>query len=361
MVLGSVQGVFLSFFVLNNKEHRKEPKQLLTVLMIVASLLFLLGALFVSRYTEILIFVGPFILPAFTLLGPLLFLYIYSMLNSDFTFKKTNLLYIIPYLIAFLYLSKIYFLPAQEQIEFIEKFYANKTGMFEQLFRYFDISYRLIFLILSIKVLTSYRKKLENEFSSTDSINFNWLKNLLIFYLFTIIISVIVTVFGLSNDFRVMLAIYLAILMYVVGYKFMKGSENEIKIAERISTKKYEKSGLSEEKKSEIIEQLTDMMENEKLYLEPEISARFLAEKLDVSINYLSQAINENYNKNFFEFINSYRIDDAKKLLTTENQFSNNILSIAFEVGFQSKSTFNSVFKKQTGKTPTQFRKSSKK
>jgi YesN/AraC family two-component response regulator len=84
-----------------------------------------------------------------------------------------------------------------------------------------------------------------------------------------------------------------------------------------------------------------------------------LAERLGVHYNYLSQIINEQFKQNFNDFINKYRIEEAKKILKTPSGSEKTILEIAYETGFYSKSVFNTAFKKFTGKTPSEFRKTS--
>jgi YesN/AraC family two-component response regulator len=97
-------------------------------------------------------------------------------------------------------------------------------------------------------------------------------------------------------------------------------------------------------------------MEKEKLYQEPELTLQQLAGKLEVPNYQVSQAMNEGLKKNFYDLVNGYRVEEAKRLLTDEKNKNFTILSVGFEAGFNSKTTFNTVFKKFTGLTPTAFR-----
>lgn len=106
------------------------------------------------------------------------------------------------------------------------------------------------------------------------------------------------------------------------------------------------------------IEKLTDIMKVEKAYLDPGIGLPQLAAKMNMSTHDLSFVINEGFQENFFQFINRYRIDEAKRLLKSASHKHLNILGIAYESGFRSKSTFNDTFKKLTGQSPSQFMKS---
>ena len=98
-------------------------------------------------------------------------------------------------------------------------------------------------------------------------------------------------------------------------------------------------------------------MKINKPFIDPEITLKKLSEQVDIPFRYLSQIINENLHKNFYDFINNYRIEEAKKLLSDPG-CKKTILEILYQIGFNSKSSFNTSFKKNTGLTPTQFRES---
>jgi YesN/AraC family two-component response regulator len=123
-----------------------------------------------------------------------------------------------------------------------------------------------------------------------------------------------------------------------------------------ITKSKNEKTVPANEKIGDVAKRILVLMEEEKLYQESELTLQQLAGKLSVPTYLVSQAINEGMNKNFYDLINSYRIDEAKRLLLDPKNISYTILSVGFEAGFNSKTTFNTVFKKFTGLTPTEYR-----
>ena len=125
--------------------------------------------------------------------------------------------------------------------------------------------------------------------------------------------------------------------------------EEETKVPE------YRKSGLKAEEASELHQQLLRLMQTEKPYLEPKLSLAQLAERLGVLPNHLSQIINQYEEKNFYDFVNSYRVEEFIDLAKKDTDKSFNLLGLAFEAGFNSKSSFNQVFKKFKGKTPSEF------
>lgn len=119
---------------------------------------------------------------------------------------------------------------------------------------------------------------------------------------------------------------------------------------------KYQQSGLPKSLALKLAEDLESLMRKEKLYIQNDLRLETLATKLNSNKHFVSQVINQNFKTNFFEYINLKRIEEAKQLLRTTNRKELNIIEIAYAVGFNNKGTFNSVFKRITGLTPTEFR-----
>ncbi len=97
-------------------------------------------------------------------------------------------------------------------------------------------------------------------------------------------------------------------------------------------------------------------MENDKPYLNPSLSLTGLANDLSIPHRELSQIINEEFGQHFYDFLNRYRVDESKRILKDPVNSKNTILEICYSVGFNSKSAFNTAFKKHTGITPTEFK-----
>jgi AraC-like DNA-binding protein len=119
---------------------------------------------------------------------------------------------------------------------------------------------------------------------------------------------------------------------------------------------KYKNSGLTIEAGNELAEALKQLMQKERLYRESEIKLETLAAKLDIPKHYISQVINQYYKVNFFEYINLLRIEEAKQLLADVDRKSMNIIEVAYAVGYNTKNTFNSAFRRIVGVTPTEYR-----
>jgi len=162
---------------------------------------------------------------------------------------------------------------------------------------------------------------------------------------------------GFSLRSFLLVALFISIVIVLVFLLVRK----KIIAPLREETKKYKTSTLDREKAEEMVKQLTRLLEFDKVYRDEKVSLQALAGELGVSYHQLSQVINEKMQKNFFDLINSYRIEEAKERLADPKEEARSVLAIAYDVGFNTKAAFNRVFKKYTGMTPSQYRKAFKK
>jgi YesN/AraC family two-component response regulator len=237
------------------------------------------------------------------------------------------------------------------------------------------------YYFLSRKALNSYQRSIQNLFSETSRIDLQWARYLVNGYI--ILISAFLILFPLvlrfPDYFTSLLLVNMAIATpYIYGASYkgimqptiwqvqptIKKQKLEEEIHE-IETKNLNNNGespqtakqrLPDDKISEIARKVIEMMEQEKLYQEPELTLQQLSDKLQFPYYLVSQAINEGMKKSFYDLINSYRIEEAKRLLLDPKNINYTVLSVGFEAGFNSKTTFNTVFKKFTGLTPTEYR-----
>jgi len=197
-----------------------------------------------------------------------------------------------------------------------------------------------------------------------------WLRRLLFgviaVYVVWVLEEFISELFGLEDTFFLLLGISMVVLIYAMSYLGLRQpviftgevTQEAKETPEGLSDDtKYKTSSLSPILSEGLLDELKQLMITDKLYLDSKLSLPRLADELKVSVNYLSQVINEQLNQNFFDFVNSYRIEEAKARLADEKSKNDNILTIATDAGFNSKSAFYSAFKKHTGMTPGEFRK----
>lgn len=202
------------------------------------------------------------------------------------------------------------------------------------------------------------------QLTPKETLHLKWIQYLIIgvvILLLSITISTFINVFSAAHYisfFRyetLLFAVFFFLLTFsLMHFPIFAFSGNYNDLPEASDDKKYKKSSLTDS--SILFEQIEQLMVTEELYLQQELKLNVLADKLESSVHHISQAINENAAKSFPDYINTYRIEAAKKMLLVPNP--NTIFAIAIDSGFNSKANFYHVFKKLTGVTPTQFRKS---
>lgn len=223
----------------------------------------------------------------------------------------------------------------------------------------------LFYSYLSLKLLGEHRKNVTLFSSNVDSIDLKWLRYI-IYYTFFLGLILVIDIITLAIPFM-NLALLLGI--FLIGFNALRQEEifpfereslDEIGIlvGHNVMVLDRKKNVLSAEKLTEFKRRLTDVMENEKLFLNQDLNLLSLAKMVDLPPNKLSQIINEGFGENFNSFVNRYRIEEAKKLILDPKLAHLNILGISAEVGFKSKSVFNTTFKKYTDQTPKEFKKS---
>lgn len=260
--------------------------------------------------------------------GPLLLLYGYSLLADEFRFSKRTYLHFIPSGIFFIACGIIPNSTAEVG------WYISYSGILLQSFIYVFLSWRL------------WTKKENVEAHKgrwylylTAGLGLMWGVYLLIF-------AGLLPVY-LAGAFSFSLLV--GLLAYWV---LMKKN-----LLTNVFYRKYKSSNLEEIQSQKIMKKIRHLLEEEQLFLNPKLSLNDLAEKVNTSDKILSQVINESTAYNFTQFINSYRIDHAKKMFLNPQTKDDKVIAIAFESGFNSLSAFNVVFKQQVGMTPSQFRK----
>lgn len=147
------------------------------------------------------------------------------------------------------------------------------------------------------------------------------------------------------------------VLVFGLAYRAMKYPNSVLVFAATTEKTgpKYARSGLSETDKRKYLQKLETKLAEEKVYRNNELRLADLAEEIGISSHHLSQIINEEKQQNFFDFINAYRVEEAKKRIAQVD--GQTLLAVAYEVGFNSKNSFNSAFKKREGMTPSSYRK----
>jgi AraC-like DNA-binding protein len=224
-----------------------------------------------------------------------------------------------------------------------------------------------IYLIWFYRVLRSYRLRILDSVSNTDRIHLNWVRVLFYLHLLIVILLVPVSLLALGqnkvsmNFFQMTIEITSLFFFFVLGYYGFNQTtvfaNVEVKSPDPIKSVGYERSGLSDEQAAQHHRQLLAIMKEKRPYLNGELSAQELAQLVGISTHQLSQVLNTIQQESYFDFVNRYRVDEVKARLQNKDYAHLTLLGIALDSGFNSKTSFNTIFKKFTGQTPSQFQK----
>lgn len=340
-------------------------KPLTTANRIMAAWLFMFGiemifALLNSNVIEMYSF--PFI--TFTY-GPLLFLYVRFMTDPGGKFKWFKLLHFIPF-IAFFTISVIF--RSEPLVRDLRSFF--KPDKLISLRIVYAVSFFLsisVYSTLAFMLIRKHQRNLMNLVSyKSGKITLNWLKIILIsFYTACFILFLLggLKMIGNFIPFDPYFVIFGFITLFSVAYSFygikqpvifgevVRSEENEKKVQGR-----YIKSGLKSQQADKYLQKLISYMETKKPYINSDLTIHDVSRQTGIPRHYITEVLNENYNRNFFTFINEYRVKEAISRMSHPEFRNYTILAIAFDSGFNSKSTFNTFFKNFTGKTPSDYR-----
>lgn len=323
--------------------------------------------------------------------GPMLYLYTAATTHMLPRRRYLLLFHFLPALIGILLFTPVFLLSANEKMAFIAQ-PANeyKTANFIRIVLLQVSGFVYVFWCLFL--LRRHTTNIRQEFSYEEKINLNWLRYF-IYGLAAVWIIIVCT----RNDYYIFQTVVLFIVF--LGYfgirqvgifttarqahhnmvienhwqpaiAVEKGIGEDVDTSantdapqiqqeddatERLPRKKYANSGVTAEMAMEIHKRLVYCMGTEKLFTEPDLSLSMLSQKIKVHPNYLSQVINEKEGKTFFEYINALRIEEFKRLVALPESKQYTIISLAYDCGFNSKSSFNKNFRKVTGLSPSDY------
>lgn len=382
-LIGSVQALF--YLVLFQSKPKKSLSDFILMLFT-----FLLGAIFFDQYLRNTNFYQlhpqywgiTYCFPILT--APLLYFYVDLITQPEQKIKPWFWLLTVPFFVFLTYyLANYYFLSTDRKKEYFQLATTKPWAMIYA-GEFFLVLSGPVYSVLGLFRIKQHIKNIEGSFSYTAGINLKWLKTILIAIVFVNVIEVLLNVFSdiyplftyqTSDNLMHSLNVLLIFFIGYYGFKqtliYPSGKEKpdlihreqfaEMQMIGSSETdSKYIKSGLQKDNVDVYYSSLVQLMDSEKLFLDSKLSIKTVADKLGLSVNHLSQVINQQSGKNFFKFINEYRVEEAKKLLPDQSNKKYTILAIAYDCGFNSKSSFNTIFKQFTGKTPSGFIKNSK-
>lgn len=314
------------------------------------------------------------LLPLLVSFNPFYYLYVKALTKEKFRFIASYLLHFIPGIIL-LFLFIIQIIVPSDKLFFLIQ---NKNHIyFSVIIYYLQV---LLYVGLILDLLIKHRRNVLHYFSYTENISLQWL------WIF-IIILILFTVFDAMAFFTTIfnayhrLAYWISMNLFIIflGYFGIKqgdiyikkiqlkpdehvlantnGNYHIISEVDKDHAIKYEKSSITEEMKNKILEQLIFLMENEKIYQNPQITIDDFAERLKINKKYISQVINEKLQKNFFQFVNEYRVRCVIEKLDQDAFKQYTLEALGGLCGFHSRTSLIYAFKKITGQTPSAFKR----
>ncbi|WP_250463749.1 AraC family transcriptional regulator [Microbulbifer litoralis] len=371
LLMTAMQCLFFAVLLLATNSHRQVSTYFLAAFLFAHAFiplheLILWGAEFKLKVRDFwpqLYFLGGF---AYYLDGVLLFFCVKSLIFRDFALRRRDLLHLLPLALFLLYMVAVFYrLPGAERMVLIrsEEFvYGWDYVLVEFLCKCLRVAYCLWCLSLILK----YKSLLKSTHSNIEKVDITWVKTLVWGFLLVMVMEVILSVSKLASLYQhydlevfenIGLTGYYTLfvlinLLVFTGIRYFASFEG---VRQRDSGRRPAGEQMLN---PALAEEIDGAMRRDKPYLQPDITLDILAAHLAMPARDLSMVINRHFGINFYEFINRYRIDEACRLLRSAGGRDKTITDIYLEIGFNSKSVFNTFFKKIVGMTPSQYRQS---
>jgi AraC-like DNA-binding protein len=385
ILLGAVQGVIIAAALAARRRNRT-ANRLLSTLMIAFALFMASGVYHSARLETAFPHFFGFGYPTPFLFGPLVYLYAVAAADRSWRMRYRDWLHFLPFVIVVVGALPIYLLGAQEKLDAMRRVLAGETTFLMKIetpFRYVSgLGYGLATMVF----LRKHGAAIEHSYSSTERVNLRWL---LWLGASAVGIWVMATAFTITNFDRAddIISLAVAALVCAVGYMGLRQPEIlRFETAEfpvvRLPAQgvqpesipadaavagveavdgtdgaaRYERSGLSPAEAKRIKTRLLGAMDADRPWADSELTLADLAEKLGTTPHKLSEVLNAEIGETFYDFVNGYRVREVQRRIGAGEARTRRMLSVAMDAGFASKSTFNQVFKKHTGQTPSDFR-----
>jgi AraC-like DNA-binding protein len=366
-LLGALQGLILAG-VLAIRQRNRTANRILAVAML-AFTLYLATAVYHAAGLEA-VFPHFFGLahPTPLLFGPLIYLYAVMASDRSRRYTRRDSLHFGPAALAVVAALPIYLMSGPEKLAFFHN--AMRTGdvpwtvtVFTPLKLVSGVTYTVITLLF----LRRHRARIKDNYSSLEHVNLQWLVRLAVGAAVVWVVAVVVNLMQLSEgpasqrgeDF---ITLGTALMIYGIGYMALRQPEivrfdtNEYPIV--AAEPRYERSGLSDREAAALKSALLSAMDQERPWKNSELTLADLARRLSTTPHKLSEVLNSQLEQTFYDFVNGYRVRYVQHRIGGDDAKNLKILSLALDAGFASKSTFNDVFKKHTGRTPSDYRRS---
>ena len=362
VLMASLHGLLLALILFFNKRLKSKSNRYLALAILAASIVLSLEIIYyfdIEYRLPIIIQYLPLYIRTMVPVG--IFYFVLFLIDPEHklsSLEKSGFGFIsLEIIVELLYIPVNIFSSDETAIEFWEEILVI-------IGQCIGLAASFLFLWLAMRKVMKYQKYLFNHYSTTNDKSLGWLRSFLWMNIAITIIWLVSYIQGLLGFYDALettftfVTIGLGMLLFFIGYYLILKYNwfHVVPIKEEKLEEESQKSKLSS-KTDLYYQNLMKLMKEEKLYTDVELTLQNLSKHLGISPSYLSRIINEKENKNFFEFVNGFRIQEVKEKLVDKEYGHYSILGIAFESGFKSKTTFNTVFKKFTGQTPSSYQK----
>ncbi len=356
ILFGSIQGLIFSLTVFLVKKYRSKSGFFLGL-----SVLFLS----ISNIQHIFMDVGYFsetslirtlYIPWHWLVAPLFYIFVHHFLQKEIILKRQWFYLIGPFLvITLIHLAQLIYKAKIDKNHTISIYYQQGIFLYTNLFSFL---YNSVIIYFMYKMIITYESKRQETIEKIKKETF-WLKNLIHIGIGILSLGTISGIIGVQYNMQESFYAYpffisLSLWIYWVGYVGVNRSSSYKRLEKLNISKGIKKTGFT------TFDKINLYIIEEKKYLAQDINQNVIAEKFDISNGHLSKLINEHTEKKFNDYINEFRVNTSKKMLTDQAYNNYTIESIGLECGFKSKSNFYTAFKKFTGQTPNQYKKLNK-
>ena len=295
--------------------------------------------------------------PTFLLIAPLLWFYTKELIGEEIPISKRIILHFLPFL-ATIFLSSA--LGSFDQTSAPHTFFNNHKELIKIIFNLSIVVQLSTYQFIMQKKWIAFRELMKQEVSYKEDVDISWIRFFMIAFLIInlfFFFSLFITIHFSSLLLPKTTAFMFSLSVFALGYQgiMQKHILQHTKTIVDSSSVPSKETLLKPDQ--EVIKRIVAYMNDRKPFLDAELTLSGLAKNLNISRSQLSLIINEGLGDNFYDFVNKYRVEEVKRLMGDPKVKNYNLLGIAMEAGFKSKSTFNLIFKRFTGLTPSEYRK----
>jgi AraC-like DNA-binding protein len=404
-LLGAIQGVFLAG-VLATKRSNRTPNRLLAATMVAFSIYLATSVYHAGGFERVFPHFFGAAHPMPFLFGPLIYLYAVTVADHDRRFSWRDTLHFVPFVMTVIVGLPIYTMSGAEKIALYQQMQTGQIPLQVVIAAQLKLVFGVIYATMTIVFLRRHRDRVKESYSSLERVNLTWLLWLgagaaaiwLMAVVFQLTESAGVMRIGRGDD---LISLAIAVMVYGIGYMGLRQPEifryetaeyrvpAEARAEGRAlqspapreeaadagpespkprapatlhltgrdaDTPRYERSGLTDREAEQLKDALMTAMDRDRPWRDSDLTLADLADRLSTTPHKLSEVLNSQLGQTFYDFVNSYRVREVQRRIAAGDAKRLKMLALALDAGFASKSTFNTVFKKHTSQTPSDYR-----